>query len=190
MTDLWAIFQMVASIVIFTVGIILGAISVIEIKAMRETRKWAEELIQNLPLLAAEAVVDALKDPEKRKAVQGLVLDQEFLESVGAMLMLTATKHIDTMVNSVKQAFYGILGIDAKIDGQIKQAMMEGSPASTIMEFVPKESKLGKMLNSDPGKIMNLLRVLGGFMGQGAPKTVGGSHSTIPAPIPNNQVMI
>lgn len=174
----------------FVVGIVLGVISYIEIQAMKATRKWAVEILNNLPMLAAAAVVDAMKDPEKRKAVQGLVLDQEFLESVGAMLMVTATKHIETMVASVKQAFYGILGIDAKIDGQIKQAMMEGSPASAIMEFLPKDSKLGKMLNSDPGKIMNLLRVLGGFMGQGAPKTVNGSYSSIPAPIPNNQVMV
>lgn len=174
----------------FIVGIILGIISVIEIKAMRATRIWAEALVTNLPVLAAQSVVEALKDPEKRKAIQELVLDQEFLESLGAMIILTASKHIETMVTSIKQGFYGILGIDAKIDGQIKNALMEGSPANTIMEFLPKDSKLGKMLNSDPGKIMNLLRVLGGFMGQGTPKAVDGSHSIIPAPIPNNQVMI
>lgn len=136
----------IATVLMFASGLVMTAVSIIEILALRRTRKWAADLIDNMPDLCVSTLFRVLENPENKKKLQEMILDQQFFEAVSQQVF-----------QSLKQGVYSILGADNKLINKVGKEMAKEQmgPLGQILEMLP-DNKWGKMLKENPGLLLRI----------------------------------
>jgi hypothetical protein len=143
------------------VSILLGIVSIIsvlECYGMYASTKMARQTIASIPLLAKNAAIGMLKDPEMKKELVSMFLDQEFMEATSK-----------TIFESLKSGIYGIIGVDKKNEKTLSKALLEDGAAGGLLDMLPDKMKNGKfmqIIKERPELLEVGLKMLAPYLGQ------------------------
>jgi len=137
---------------------IVSVISIVECYGMYASTKMAKQTIANIPLMARNAAISMLKDPEMKKELVAMFLDQEFMEATSK-----------TIFESIKSGIYGLCGVDKKAEKTLSKALLEDGAAGGLIDMLPDKMKNGKfmqIIKEKPELLEIGLKLLAPYLGQ------------------------
>ena len=128
----------------------MTVVSIIEIYAVERARRYWQKKEKELPELIVNLMFAVLSDPENRKRLRELIMDQAFMEATSK-----------TIFESLKAGIYGLLGLDKKEQNKVTDAIMSDTPVGQLINLIPENTKIGKMVRANPGIMPTVIQVIG-----------------------------
>jgi len=132
-----------------------------------------------LPQTVVNTLFTVLGDKKNIKSLQSMLLDEEFLEAMGAMIIENVKNYVSkSIIGSKGGAASGDARREKAIGAALQSDAADAMGIGSIIELLPEKSKIGKLLRERPEWTANIMRIALPYIQQFMSKQGGGTGMT------------